>query len=152
VLRAALTLWTCITGLTGAGAGEARTVLLRGADGVEAVFAREESGGRWVAVRDAKANRTWPILGPRLRIEIVGGDSAQFEDAGFGSLVVAKRQVTLTTTLPALGLDVKPDLKRSAQKDLQDAQTQFPSFSFSSLPSVGRTEGNEGNREQRRGI
>jgi hypothetical protein len=45
-----------------------------------------------------------------------------------------------------------PDLKRSAQKDLQDAQTQFPSSSFSSLPSVGRTEGNEGNREQRRGI
>jgi hypothetical protein len=48
--------------------------------------------------------------------------------------------------------ELKADLKRSAQKDLQDAQTQFPSFSFSSLPSVGRTEGNEGNREQRRGI
>jgi thiamine biosynthesis lipoprotein len=46
----------------------------------------------------------------------------------------------------------RSDLKRGAQKDLQDAQTQFPSFSFSSLPSVGRTEGNEGNREQRRGI
>jgi predicted ATP-dependent Lon-type protease len=54
--------------------------------------------------------------------------------------------------VPVGNLAQSTDLKRSAQKDLQDAQTQFPSFSFSSLPSVGRTEGNEGNRQQRRGI
>jgi hypothetical protein len=35
------------------------------------------------------------------------------------------------------------DLKRSAQKDLEETQTQFPWSSFSSLPSVGSTEGNE---------
>jgi hypothetical protein len=42
--------------------------------------------------------------------------------------------------------------QKSAQKDLENAQTQFPPSSFSSLPSVGRTEGNEGNEEPRRGI
>jgi PAS domain S-box-containing protein len=64
-----------------------------------------------------------------------------------------KVQDVLATGGPRqVGRGPEPDLKRSAQKDLQDAQPQFPSFSFSSLPSVGRTEGNEGNREQRRGI
>jgi hypothetical protein len=47
---------------------------------------------------------------------------------------------------------VFPDLKRSAQKDLEETQTQFPSLSFSSLRSVGRTKGNEENEAGRRGI
>jgi hypothetical protein len=45
-----------------------------------------------------------------------------------------------------------PDLKRSAQKDLKEAQTQIPLSSFSSLPFVGRTAGNEENEQRRRGI
>jgi hypothetical protein len=44
---------------------------------------------------------------------------------------------------------VLPDLKKGAQEDHEETQTQFPR---SSLPSVGRTEGNEGNEDRRRGI
>jgi hypothetical protein len=39
-----------------------------------------------------------------------------------------------------------------SKKDLEEAQTRFPSFSFSSLPSVRRTEENEENKAGRRGI
>jgi hypothetical protein len=45
-----------------------------------------------------------------------------------------------------------PDLKKGAQKNLEKAQTQFPPSSFSLLPSVGRTKGNEENGERGRGM
>jgi hypothetical protein len=49
-------------------------------------------------------------------------------------------------------LALTPDLNCSARNDLQETPTEFPSPSFSSLPCVKRTEGNEGNEERRRGI
>jgi hypothetical protein len=51
-----------------------------------------------------------------------------------------------------MAIQKTPDLKGSAQKDLDETQTQYPSFSFSSLPSVARTDGNEGNEDGQPGI
>jgi hypothetical protein len=63
-----------------------------------------------------------------------------------------KNPVTFVVIFVATLSTRPPDLKRGAQKDLEETQTQFPSFLFSSLPSVERTEGNEESKEGRPGI
>lgn len=82
-------------------------MILRGTDGVEAVFARTSKGYQWVEYRDVAANRAWQIRGPRFSVQTSDDNRAQFDDSGFERLQVEKRQVSLTTPLPKLGLDVR---------------------------------------------
>ena len=53
----------CVCNLTARAAGEAEPAILRGADAVEAVFARSGRGYQWVGYRDTAAKREWSIGG-----------------------------------------------------------------------------------------
>ena len=97
----------CVGGFALGSAGEIRPVILRGTDGVEAVFAHGGRGYQWVEYRDAAAKRAWQIRGPRFSVQTSDDNHAQFDVAGFERLQVEKRQVTLTTPLPKPGLDVR---------------------------------------------
>jgi len=101
------TLLFCAVGLTVGFAGEAGPVVLRGTDGVEAVFARIGQTYQWVEYRDSAANRAWRVRGARFSIQTAADNRAKFDESGFEQLTVEKRQVTLTTPLPKLGLDVR---------------------------------------------
>jgi len=97
----------CAVGFTVGIAGEARPVVLRGTDGVEAVFARIGQTYQWVEYRDPTANRVWPIRGARFSAQTAADNRAKFDETGFEQLTVKKQQVILATPLPKLGLDVR---------------------------------------------
>jgi hypothetical protein len=65
------------------------------------------------------------------------------------AIPVPARMPALPGFMGIMQFQEEPDLNKSAQRDMEETPPQFPPSSFSSLPSVGRTEENE---EHRRGV
>jgi hypothetical protein len=97
----------CVCGLTARAASEAEPAILRGADAVEAVFARGGRGYQWVAYRDTAAKREWRIGGPRLTLVVPGQARTSLEQTGFDQMKVEANRVVLETALPELALELR---------------------------------------------
>jgi hypothetical protein len=93
--------------LTARAAGEAEPAILRGADAVEAVFAKSGPGYQWVAYRDTAARREWPIAGPRLTLAVSDRARTSLQETGFDQLKAEASQVVLEKTLPELSLELR---------------------------------------------
>jgi len=97
----------CVCNLTARAAGEAEPAILRGADAVEAVFARSGRGYQWVGYRDTAAKREWRIGGPRLTLAVLDRARTSLEQTGFDQLKMEPNQVVLEKTLPELSLELR---------------------------------------------
>jgi len=77
---------TCLAVLAGVLPISAAPLVLRGADGVEAVFALRDGRHRWSAYRDVSAGVEWAIKGPLFSLQTADGQRTNLGDIGFEAL------------------------------------------------------------------
>ncbi|HPO14281.1 MAG TPA: hypothetical protein PLI09_12625 [Candidatus Hydrogenedentes bacterium] len=95
-------LFLCMTSL--AGAEGANSIVVSNGTGMEAVFEHTAQGWQWVAFRDTKARREWPIAGARFSVQIQEGTRTNLGDTGFAKIKQKKLDgrpcVVMETELP----------------------------------------------------
>ena len=73
-------------------------IILRGDQGVEAVFEAQNSSWKWTAYRDLEANRQWNIGGSYLSLQTQDAERANLGGTGFTNIAQYPSRIVLETT------------------------------------------------------